>query len=162
MRGWPFLLVLCCMAQEGLELFPGIHIFCQFVFVVELQQHGETGAGVDGGAVFDAKFFQQEHCLDVGSGAEGVGEDKIYFSGILFLAGFQIGCQPFCCFHMGRMIEAKSFTGGAAGVVCQGFFQDSCKRTVGNKDGFHGNLPFSVMIDCLIVFSFCIRMLSFS
>lgn len=47
------------MAQEGLEFSPGIHILCQLVFVIELQQHGEAGAGVDDSTVFEAKLFKK-------------------------------------------------------------------------------------------------------
>ena len=70
------------MAQEGLEFSPGIHILCQLVFVIELQQHGETGAGVDDSTVFEAKLFKKKYCLDAGSRVEGVGEDKICFIGM--------------------------------------------------------------------------------
>ena len=57
------------MAQEGLEFSPGIHILCQLVFVIELQQHGETGAGVDDSTVFEAKLFKKKYLPEMKDGA---------------------------------------------------------------------------------------------
>ncbi len=69
------------MAQEGLEFSPGIHILCQLVFVIELQQHGETGAGVDDSTVFEAKLFKKKYCLDAGSRVEGV-QDMFHWDSV--------------------------------------------------------------------------------